>query len=81
MSGGRRFASSESGDSSSPFYSSRLAPTTFRSLVWQGSVPVRVELDESELGGNSDRLTDCYYVNFVSKDHSHAGPWLNGDDA
>lgn len=59
MSSDRRFASDDSG---SAFVSHRLSPTSFRSLVWRGSVPVSVSLDEAELGSKGDRLVDCYYV-------------------
>jgi hypothetical protein len=38
------------------------SPGRYRTLVWEGSVPIQVSLDEGELPQGSDRSVESYFV-------------------
>jgi hypothetical protein len=39
-----------------------LTSTRFRTLVWEGTVPIQVSLDDSELPQGSDRSVESFFV-------------------
>ncbi|KAH8119041.1 autophagy protein 5 [Phellopilus nigrolimitatus] len=49
-------------DPSPSAFSTPASTTLFRRLTWEGTVPLEIHVDPSELPANSDRGLECYFI-------------------
>ena len=49
-------------DPSPSAFSTPASTALFRRLTWEGTVPLEIRVDPSELPANSDRGLECYFV-------------------
>ena len=49
-------------DPSPSVFSTPASTALFRRLTWEGTVPLEIRVDPSELPANSDRGLECYFV-------------------